>query len=55
MAFLRDVGAYFGACALLLLLLFNGSFAVSEAALLLAVYLVYIGVAVVTSRCDIPC
>ena len=51
MAFLRDVGAYFCACGLLLLLLFNGSFAMSEAALLLLFYAVYIGAAIVTSRC----
>lgn len=54
MAFLRDVGAYFCACGLLLLLLFNGSFAMSEAALLLLFYAVYIGAATVTSRCGIP-
>lgn len=53
MAFLRDVGAYFCACGLLLLLLFNGSFAMSEAALLLLFYAVYIGAAIVTSRCGI--
>ena len=53
MAFLRDVGAYFGACGLLLLLLFNGSFAMSEAALLLLCYAVYNGAAIVTSRCGI--
>ena len=55
MAFLRDVGAYFCACGLLLLLLFNGTFAMSEAALLLLFYAVYIGAAIVTSRCGIPC
>ncbi len=56
MAFLRDVGAYFCACGLLLLLLFDGSLAMGEAVLLLVFYLVYIGAAVVTSRCGIvPC
>ena len=55
MAFLRDAGAYFCACGLLLLFLFNGSFAIGEAVSLLVFYLVYIGVAVVTSRYGIPC
>lgn len=51
MGFLRDVCAYFCACALLLVFLFNGSFAVGEAAALLVFYVVYISAAVITSRC----
>ncbi len=53
MGFLRDVSAYFCACALLLAFLFNGSFAVGEAAALLAFYVAYVGAAVITSRCTL--
>lgn len=49
---MRDISAYFVTCAVTLRLLWDAQFSAREAALLIAMYVVYLLLCIYTSRCS---